>query len=221
MPPRTPKEQRFLRTLRQRKHLYGFLSPVPWSSSNTNNSLFRFLPYEVPDGYVPPNACQGGALSNATVHLANVSHQLPRDEPILRFKRETSVKRASNTANYSQAAIWIGALGSCNRDVDGKVYCTKPSYSNPQYNLTNVAPNSVFYTAMLPDVVHRRTILATISLNLVGYVFYFLGSIPFWFPGIYSSLCGSTKDSAQAFELAATTLSTTSMILRHADRLGP
>jgi len=117
---------------------------------------------------------------------------------LLRFRRFADAspetlelsERDSNTANYSQVAIWIGALGSCNRDIDGKVYCTTPSYSNPQYNLTHLQPNSVYFPAMMPDVIHRRLILATISLNLVGYLFFFMASFAFWFPGTFASACG-------------------------------
>jgi len=186
--------------------VYAFLSPVPWFSDNSNNALLKFYPYQEPYGYVPPNACQPGQLSNSTVFRANISHPLPRDEPLLRFRRFADsapvapelLERDTNIANYSQAAIWIGALGSCNRDLDGKVYCTQPSYSNPEYNLTHVQANSVFFPAMLPDVIHRRLILATIALNAVGYLFYFLGSLPFWFPGAFSSCCGAgTKDGSQ------------------------
>lgn len=179
--------------------LYTFLSPIPWFSDNPNNSLLKFVPYEEPSGYVPPNACPGGQLSNSTIFKVKTSQPLPRDEPILRFRRFADLapvepevaKRESNTANYSQAAIWMGALGSCNRDVDGKVYCTKPSYSNPQYNLTHIQPNSVYFSAMIPNVTHPRLILATIALNVVGYLLFVLGSFPFWFPRTYASLFGT------------------------------
>ncbi|KAF8336551.1 uncharacterized protein EI90DRAFT_3119805 [Cantharellus anzutake] len=169
-------------------HLYAYLSPVPWFLNDTT--------YEEPPGYTPLNDCDGGVLPRSTLHIVSNSQPLPRDEPLLRFKRfaEPSLgvaKRESNTANYSQAAIWIGPLGSCNRDVDGKVYCTKPSYSNPQYNLTHITHNSVFYPSMMPDVIiHRCIILATLSLDLVGYILSILASVPFWFPGLYISLCG-------------------------------
>ncbi|KAF8336814.1 uncharacterized protein EI90DRAFT_3013826 [Cantharellus anzutake] len=162
--------------------LNAYLSPVPWLKHNPDDSLLKFIPYEEPSGYVPPNACQPGTFTNSSTRFVNTSEPLPRGEPLMRFRRSTflnegTVKRASNTANYSQATIWIGPLGSCNRDLDGRVYCTKPSYSNPQYNLTHVQDNSVFFSAIMSDVIHRRVILATIVLNGIGCAIYLFTSL--------------------------------------------
>jgi len=91
--------------------------------------------------------------------------------------------------------------GTCSRDEDGSVYCTKPSYSNPQYNLTHVQGNSVFFPDMIHEVIKRKTILALIALNSIGYVLFAVGSFPFWFPRTTSRMI--TKDGEIAPSIAA------------------
>ena len=153
-------------------NLWAFLSPTPWHSNDVQNSMLYFTPYNEPVGYVAPNPCGSSPLSNSTV---SITYGAP-----------------TNSVNYSHVAVWMGPLGqyllstcygslilnsihkgSCSRDEDGAVHCTKPSYSNPQFSkmpfrkqkfshlraklfchkdMTYVQPNSVFYPQNMPGV---------------------------------------------------------------------
>src|SRR6266436_4656549 len=115
--------------------LNAFLSPVPWFSDKPNNALLQFtrklesspniyghfkkkksftIAYQQPYGYIPPNACPIGQPSNYTIYSANVSQPIPKNEPLLGFRRFADSspvtlglsERDTNTANYSKAAIW-------------------------------------------------------------------------------------------------------------------
>lgn len=117
-------------------NLWAYLSPTPWLSNDPTASMLRFKPYNEPVGYVPPNPCSSSPLSNQTV---SITYGGP-----------------TNSLNYSNIAVWMGPLGehsishlldsvgaipyfgsfkgSCSRDEDGAVHCTKPSFKNPQFS---------------------------------------------------------------------------------------
>jgi len=79
-------------------------------------------------------------------------------------------------------AVWMGPLGSCSRDEDGAVHCTNPSYSNPQFNMTYVQDNSVFYPQNMPSRMAGSAIRGLTIFHCVLLGLYLLVSVSYWFP---------------------------------------
>ncbi|KAF9511439.1 hypothetical protein BS47DRAFT_1173276 [Hydnum rufescens UP504] len=157
---------------------YAFLSPVPWFPRDLGASLINFTPYVPPQGYTPSNPCSSPSLSNVSIGAVNVTHAaraIPADGPLLRFRRSPSglsfevpkIRRDATTGNNS-IAIWVGALGTCTRDADGSMHCTQSSYNNPQYNLSYLQPNSVFYAAMMPGLNVKPSLASLVSISLAS-----------------------------------------------------
>jgi len=76
----------------------------------------------------------------------------------------------------------MGPLGSCSRDEDGAVHCTNPSYSNPQFNMTYVQDNSVFYPQTMTAKMAGSAIRGLTIFHTVLLVIYLLVSVSYWFP---------------------------------------
>ena len=58
--------------------------------------------------------------------------------------------------------------------------------------------NWPYWRGPLHQVIHRHLILAVIALNLVGYLLFFLGSLPFWFPGLFAFPCDTQVEQPDA-----------------------
>lgn len=147
-------------------NFWAFLSPTPWHSNNPTNSMLKFVPYNEPAGYVPPNPCGSNSLSNETVSIT--------DTP------------SNNAANYSNVAVWMGPFGSCSRDQDGATHCTQPSFSNPSFNMTYVQDNSVFYPANMQSNMSGNFIQGLTIWHLVLLALFSLSSLPYFFPAFFN-----------------------------------
>ncbi|KDQ17999.1 hypothetical protein BOTBODRAFT_185400 [Botryobasidium botryosum FD-172 SS1] len=155
-----------------------FLTPVPWA--NTSGSALIFTPYTPPVGYVPPNPCAlpriGSNFVNTTETDATTTPRTP-----LRFARSqtqpiSAEEIPATSGDTGLRAIWIGLLGTCSRDDDGQIWCTKPSISEPKFNITGVQANSIFYPESLEKKINTKTFFAFLILDLIGFVGYiFIG----------------------------------------------
>jgi len=73
--------------------------------------------------------------------------------------------------------VWLGPLGTCTRDLDGRKWCTKPSYRHPIYNISSfVQPNAFLYPAIIQAQTLARTTLGFIVLAGISCVLSFFGN---------------------------------------------
>jgi len=93
----------------------------------------------------------------------------------------------------------LGFKGSCSRDDDGKVHCSRPSISNAQFNFTYLQDNSVFYPADMPRHLARSKILGLTLFHCIMFILYLPISISYWFPATVLYVTGVARFT-DAFE---------------------
>jgi len=83
-----------------------------------------------------------------------------------------------NTHPNATMRIWLGPLGSCSRDLDGRQWCTKPSYFHPKYNIsTIIQPNAYLYPGIIQSQTLGKTTLAFIVLAAISCILSVFGNI--------------------------------------------
>jgi len=108
-------------------------------------------------------------------------------------KVASTVAPHGNFDNHPNATVrvWLGPLGSCSRDLDGRKWCTKPSYRHPTYNISSfVQPNAYIYPAIIQAQTLGRTTLAFTILAGISCILSFIGNIgkEFNIPSIFYNL---------------------------------
>ncbi|KAG8949492.1 hypothetical protein FRC03_000327 [Tulasnella sp. 419] len=141
-------------------YLTVFLSPTPWF--NKSISLLYFEPYKAPQGYVPFNPC-----GSIIYHANYTPPTVPNGVDKARLER-----------------TWIGWLGTCTQDADGRRFCTTPSVGRPQWNMTFIQPNDTLYPARMPSRVKTKNILVSVIFSSIGFLAFAYIGLPYHIPSL-------------------------------------